>query len=78
MTENMQMLNSLASDLHELSTSSYKFESVLDKGDTKLILEFLDYYQDFLNELQEGIQYLKENLEENKSRICEEEVLEYI
>ena len=78
MTENMEMLNLLASDLHELSTSSYKFESALDKGDTKLILEFLDYYQDFLNELQERIEYLKENLEENKFKICEEEVLEYI
>lgn len=76
MIENMEILNSLASDLHELSTSSYRFESALDKGDTKLILEFLDYYQEFLSELQEGIKYLKENCEPDESNICVERILE--
>jgi len=76
MIENMDMLNSLASDLHELSLSSYKFECALDKHDKKLILEFLDYYQDIFNELQEGIEYLKNDFGVTESNICVERILE--
>ena len=76
MIENMDMLNSLASDLHELSLSSYKFECALDKGDKKLTLEFLDYYQDIFNELQERIEYLKKDFGVSKPNICMERILE--
>lgn len=76
MIKNMEMLNSLASDLHELSSSSYKFECALDKHDKKLILEFLDYYQDIFNELQEGIEYLKKDFGVTESNICVERTLE--
>ncbi len=77
MIENTDRLNSLASDLHELSSSSYKFECALDKNDKKLILEFLDYYQDIFNELQEGIEYLKNDLGVIESNICVERILEH-
>ena len=76
MIKNMDVLNALASDLLELSASSYKFECALDQNDKKLVFEFLIYYQDILGELQEGIQYLKKDFKVTMPNICTEVIRE--
>ena len=65
MTENIERLNLLASNLVEMNKNVSQFESAIDNWDSKVVLEFLDHYSESLNELYEEVEAIKDDIEEN-------------
>lgn len=65
MTENIEQLNLLASNLSEMNKDISKFESAIDKWDSKVVLEFLDHFSESLSELHSEVESIRNDIEEN-------------
>lgn len=66
MTENIEQLNLLASNLSEMNKDISKFESAIDRWDSKVVLEFLDHYSESLNDLHSEVESIRNDIEENE------------
>ena len=65
MTENIEQLNLLASNLSEMNKDISKFESAIDRWDSKVVLDFLDHYSESLRELHSEVESIRNDIEEN-------------
>ncbi len=65
MTENIEQLNLLTSNLSEMNKDISKFESAIDRWDSKVVLDFLDHYSESLRELHSEVESIRNDIEEN-------------
>jgi len=77
MTECIEQLNLLASNLSEMNKDISKFESAIDRWDTKVVLEFLDHYSESLSELHDEVESIRNDIEENNDFDNMESVSEF-